>query len=148
MQRASKWKWCARNVTAPHPTPPMLTKTWMQWASKWKWCSRNVIVPHPTPPHPTPTLPASMCAGDRSMCADDPLSMCAGDPLSMCAGDPLSMCAGDPLSMCAGDPFTICFLGRPPVTTWPLAQRLQWLSQPWLSEALVRGLDGFEAAAA
>ena len=62
----------------------------------------DVQAPHPTPP----TLPASMCAGDRSMCADDSLSTCAGDPLSMCAGDPLSMCAGDPLSMCAGDPFT------------------------------------------
>ena len=46
-----------RHCTPPHPhttpTPPMLTKTWMQWASKWKWCARNFFAPYPTPPHPT-----------------------------------------------------------------------------------------------
>ena len=78
----------------------------------------NVIIPpHPTPPtHPTPLehereriillwgsffafrgsaiswYPASMCADDRSLCADDAVSLCADDSFAMCADESLSMC--------------------------------------------------------
>ena len=86
----------------------------------------NVIIPpHPTPPtpphppHPTGTwkredylalrivfciswkLPASMCADDRSLCADDAVSLCADDSFAMCADDSLSMCADDALTVWA-----------------------------------------------
>ena len=51
----------------------------------------NVFV---SPPPPNQSLhgwyPASMCADDRSLCADDPVSLCADDSFAMCADDPLT----------------------------------------------------------
>ena len=54
----------------------------------------------PTPPNQTRNgwFPASMCADDRSLWADDPVSLCADDSFAMCADDPLSMCADDPFT--------------------------------------------------
>ena len=70
-------------IIPPHPTPPH---------------------PPPPPPHPTPTkpdgwFPASMCADDRSLCADDAVSLCVDDSFAMCADDSLSMCADDALTV-------------------------------------------------
>ena len=69
----------------------------------------NVIIPpHPTPPPHPPTppnqtrngwFPASMCADDRSLCADDAVSLCADDSFAKCADDSLSMCADDALTL-------------------------------------------------
>ena len=60
-----------------------------------------------------------MCADDRSMCADDPVSLCADDSFAMCADDPLSMCADDPFTV-----RPLASLG----CTWPLGSALSALS--------------------
>ena len=56
--------------------------------------------------------PASMCADDRSLCADDAVSLCADDSFAMCADDSLSMCADDALTItsCGRGSF-FCFNG-------------------------------------
>ena len=98
----------------------MLTKTWMQWASKWKWCARNVIAPHPTP-----TLPASMCADDRSMCEDDPLQ-CAQMTRLPAHGIWLKMLKTHGSNILGGDHRGTRVLETSSESVWPSPQRRKW----------------------
>ena len=61
------------------------------------------IPPHPPNQTRNGWFPASMCADDRSLCADD-------DAVSLCADDSFAMCADDSLSMCADDALTPIYL--------------------------------------
>ena len=95
-----------RNVNA-FVSPPPPNQTLNGWVKWWFKSMDPTLVPSINdafvPPHPPNQslngwYPASMCADDRSMCADDPVSLCADDSFAMCADDPLSLCADDPFT--------------------------------------------------
>ena len=122
-------------INSPHPTGNWSWKSCACLCSTGRKMMRllclcvhrnmNVIIPpHPTPPTPhnqtrNGWFPASMCADDRSLCADDAVSLCADDSFAMCADDSLSMCADDALTLQFY--FSLTFL------SWLLNGKLVWV---------------------